>query len=135
MSFKVSSRTVFLLGADLISSDGIALYELIKNAFDAHSPDVEIQVLVRMPSPAYDENARSLRRESAVRVGKQVAERTLRGWQETLSHSVDHTAPKAERLRDMFRDATSIEALLDALESANYIEILDAGVGMSATDL
>ena len=36
--FKISARTVLELGAELISSDVIAFYELIKNAFDAGSP-------------------------------------------------------------------------------------------------
>ena len=40
MSFKVSARTVLQLGAELISSDAVAFYELIKNSFDAHSPSV-----------------------------------------------------------------------------------------------
>jgi len=37
MHFKVAARTIFHLGAELISSDAIAFYELIKNAFDARS--------------------------------------------------------------------------------------------------
>ena len=35
--FKVSARTVLELGAELISSDIIAFYELVKDAFDAGS--------------------------------------------------------------------------------------------------
>ena len=38
MSFKVQARTLLQLGAELISSDAVALFELIKNAFDAGSP-------------------------------------------------------------------------------------------------
>jgi hypothetical protein len=37
MGFRVSARTVLELGSELISSDIIAFYELIKNAFDAKS--------------------------------------------------------------------------------------------------
>lgn len=48
MPFKVSARTILLLGAELISSDAIAFYELIKNAFDAGSPRVDIDVVARM---------------------------------------------------------------------------------------
>ena len=33
--FKVTARTVLELGSELISSDVIAFYELIKNGFDA----------------------------------------------------------------------------------------------------
>lgn len=33
--FKVTARTVLELGSELISSDVIAFYELVKNGFDA----------------------------------------------------------------------------------------------------
>ena len=48
MAFRVTARTVLHLGSELISSDGIALYELIKNALDARSPEVRINVVCRM---------------------------------------------------------------------------------------
>ena len=35
--FKVSARTILELGSELISSDIIAFYELIKNSFDAQT--------------------------------------------------------------------------------------------------
>jgi hypothetical protein len=34
MPFKVTARTILQLGGELISSDGIAFYELIENASD-----------------------------------------------------------------------------------------------------
>jgi hypothetical protein len=37
LGFRVNARTVLELGSELISSDIIAFYELIKNAFDAGS--------------------------------------------------------------------------------------------------
>ena len=40
--FRVAARTLTHLGAELITSDAIALNELIKNAFDAGSKSVEI---------------------------------------------------------------------------------------------
>ena len=39
MGFKIAARTLLHLGGELISSDGVALYELIKNAFDAGSTE------------------------------------------------------------------------------------------------
>ena len=51
MAFRVTARTLLHLGAELISSDGIDFYELIKNAFDAGSKRVEIRVVVRIPYP------------------------------------------------------------------------------------
>lgn len=40
--FRVAARTLTHLGAELITSDAIALNELLKNAFDAGSPRVKI---------------------------------------------------------------------------------------------
>ena len=48
MAFKIAARTILHLGAELISSDAIAFYELIKNAFDAGSKRVRIAVIVRL---------------------------------------------------------------------------------------
>jgi hypothetical protein len=53
MSFRVAARTILELGAELISSDGIALYELIKNAMDARSRRVRIDVQVALTRTAY----------------------------------------------------------------------------------
>jgi len=48
MAFKVKARVLLELGSELISSDGIALYELIKNAIDANSKRVDIKVFVTL---------------------------------------------------------------------------------------
>ena len=48
--FRVNARTVLELGSELISSDIIAFYELIKNAFDAGSrtgADVHFRIALR----------------------------------------------------------------------------------------
>jgi len=42
MSFTFAARTILELGKELISSDEVALYELIKNSVDAESPKVRI---------------------------------------------------------------------------------------------
>lgn len=54
MPFKVAARAVLELGAELISSDEIAIYELVKNAFDAGSPDVEVSFRVDMRRTEYE---------------------------------------------------------------------------------
>lgn len=41
-SFKVAARTLRHLGGELITSDEMALNELIKNAFDAGSKRVKV---------------------------------------------------------------------------------------------
>ena len=49
--FKVSARTVLELGSELISSDAIAFYELIKNGADAGTKD-GVTIKLRLSSPA-----------------------------------------------------------------------------------
>ena len=42
--FRIAARALRQLGAELITSDDVALNELIKNAFDASSPRVEVRI-------------------------------------------------------------------------------------------
>ena len=63
MSFKFSARTLLELGKELISSDEVALYELIKNAVDAQSPRVEIIVNVQLRNSDYREAVAQIREE------------------------------------------------------------------------
>ena len=52
--FKVTARTILELGSELISSDIIAFYELIKNGFDAGTESgVEIQFEVVLRRNTY----------------------------------------------------------------------------------
>ena len=46
MSFRVAARMILELGAELISSDAIALYELLKNSIDAGSSSVALKIQV-----------------------------------------------------------------------------------------
>ncbi|EBA6666416.1 ATP-binding protein, partial [Salmonella enterica] len=41
--FAVAARTLLHLGSELITSDEVAIYELIKNAFDSGSSRVSIK--------------------------------------------------------------------------------------------
>lgn len=60
MAFKVSARMVLELGAELISSDAVALYELVKNSVDAGSPTVEVHAQVVLRKTFYDEALEAL---------------------------------------------------------------------------
>lgn len=42
LKFKVSSGLKSILGQDLITSDNIAIFELVKNSYDAHVTHVLI---------------------------------------------------------------------------------------------
>jgi signal transduction histidine kinase len=135
MPFRVSARTVLQLGAELIGSDGIAFYELIKNAFDAGSPRVDIDVFVRI-SPetviSHLERIHTLQKEKPPKAEKDGA---IDGYKTTLLADVDGSAPHAESLKRRISLASSWEGLIESLERANYIDIKDTGTGMSLTDL
>ena len=44
MKFKITARVISQLGTELISSDEISIYELVKNGFDAGSQIVEVSI-------------------------------------------------------------------------------------------
>ena len=55
MGFKFAARTLLELGKELISTDEVALYELIKNSIDARSPVVAIVFNVCLLRSHYEE--------------------------------------------------------------------------------
>ena len=129
MSFRVTARTVLQLGVELISSDSVAFYELIKNAFDAGSQRVFIDVRVRMDHGAYLSHSNTLRNgvcESAA---------NMETYRRRILRDVDVSAPGADRLISRIKQAQSFQDLSRRLEEANYIQIRDRGHGMSAKDL
>ncbi|MDZ4174632.1 MAG: hypothetical protein U1D36_09200 [Hydrogenophaga sp.] len=44
VGFRIAARALRQMGAELITSDDVALNELIKNAFDARSPRVSVEI-------------------------------------------------------------------------------------------
>lgn len=130
MAFKFAARTLLELGKELISTDEVALYELIKNSVDAYSPAVAIFFNVCLLRTHYEGALESLRKgKSVTSVRDTLREKLL-------------TDAAAESRKD-FLDA--LEAVSDkasfklALETAyttcNWIEVRDEGVGMSFKDL
>jgi signal transduction histidine kinase len=139
MSFRVTARTILQLGAELISSDAIAFYELIKNAFDAGSKRVTIDVVVRIPFAHVEETRSRLlviehmqRQNSQERRAHREAVEALKG---VIVGHIDLSAPGAAPLRKEIEEAQSIQAVRAALREANYILIEDTGTGMSLHEL
>ena len=44
MSFVIDARTILELGRELISSDEVAIYELIKNSLDADADNINFEI-------------------------------------------------------------------------------------------
>ena len=139
MAFKITARTLLHLGAELISSDAVALYELIKNAFDANSlKGVQVGVTVRMPSwpgewlvqiekvppePPKDSSKRAAYVDE------------LENLKRALLDALDATAPGVETCATEIKAAQNGASLRTAAEAANEIVIRDTGHGMSKADL
>ena len=136
--FKVTARTILELGSELISSDAIAFYELIKNGIDAGSKNgVTIKFDIVMGRRDYQESKAQILR--AIEGGDDDDALDLDDLKEELSGKLN---TEAEELWDdangLIEKADTYEALLDALEEIddlNSITISDTGSGMSLTEL
>jgi signal transduction histidine kinase len=155
--FKVSARTLFHLGADLISSDAMALYELVKNAFDAGSERVSISVRQRcrieVANPVIDRMATLL--EKFESFPDEAGERGDGAQDEAVSDEAseggEDEQAALERLRrealatlqgdvdlpfvEAVQDANGLRELFEAYSPVNEIVVSDTGHGMSLDDL
>jgi signal transduction histidine kinase len=130
--FKVCARTVLELGAELISSDIIAFYELVKNAFDAASPDgAEIKFEIVLRHNKYLE----LRRRAEQSIGD------LDALKDQIVGELDVSAAheSVSRFSTLITSAKDHAALITALDKGyaeeNRIIVSDTGSGMSRQDL
>ncbi|RDW13606.1 hypothetical protein DIE28_07060 [Paracoccus thiocyanatus] len=132
-TFKINARMLLELGAELISSDGIALYELIKNSVDAGSSTVKIQIFNAL---RYSEYKSLLESIDQAKTGSSVKSLVSK-----ISAALE--ADIVEQARNFFEEtvavATSIRELRSALvrfyHRANSIIVEDAGEGMSLQEL
>lgn len=120
------------LGAELISSDVIAFFELIKNAFDARSSSgAEIRFEI------------TLRRNDYLRFRNraQSPSANLDQLKLELTHALDRSAPSEslERFEEGIEDIEDLDGFIEQLDelyaAENRIIISDEGSGMSRKDL
>lgn len=128
--FKVTARTVLELGSELISSDVIAFYELIKNGFDAQTENgVEVKFNIVL----------GLRSFTSLRNRANEQEVPLENLKERCLSELNAAATKLyEQAQKLIGAANSCDELSTALTeiySLNSIRIIDTGTGMSAEDL
>lgn len=144
--FKVTARTVLELGAELISSDIIAFYELVKNAFDAKSKtgaDIRFEIVLRR-------NTYLQIRELAVAGIKgdfPKAERLrleaelLRDLTDRVTRALDVSAglKLVADFKALVAGSKTLSQFTDNLDDAyrlfNTISVEDAGTGMSFGEL
>jgi len=130
--FKVCARTVLSLGEELISSDIIAFYELIKNGFDAKSENgVEIHFEVILRRNDYEKiRTQAIRGTTDLSTLKDDVSAILdkSGSQDSLD--------RFHQALDQAVDQDSFVAVLDeAYADENRIIISDMGTGMSEKEL
>jgi len=133
MSFKVKARVLLELGGELISSDAIALYELIKNAIDAGSAKIEIRLVVALTASGYQALCNELIQLTQRRVPEALVRSGVSRWFEPSTPS-----SVREKLIELLSDApieTAKKHLRDYYIGSSYIEIEDWGHGMSRADL
>ncbi|MBI5921285.1 MAG: sensor histidine kinase [Betaproteobacteria bacterium] len=119
----------------MISSDQIAIYELVKNSLDARATRIEVHVCVTLPRSEYLSIRQRLERSALQK--ESLSRDTVR---QMLEASVEPTAANADR--DAFLElalSPSNGDYIQALDAAyirfNWVEITDDGSGMSFEDL
>lgn len=129
--FRITARTVLELGSELISSDIIAFYELIKNGFDAKTKTgVDIRFDIALPRRAY------LKLQETLSEGGPLSDLKAQAAEVILTTA----SPNAQAgFSSAIQAASSVADLRKRLEAAqrvfNTITIADTGSGMSFKDL
>lgn len=134
MSFRIMARTILELGAELISSDGIALYELIKNAIDAASRTVRIEVNAPVLNSQFTELFAALQDAGPSR--KSILARFDEVKRQPKMARIDSTLFK--ELRHSLETVDRAELLTETrawYSRHNWISVIDTGYGMSLNDL
>lgn len=131
MAFKFAARTVLELGKELISSDEVAIYELIKNAVDAGSSKIEIEAQIVLRHSSY---ALALEELEDGKDPAEVLETVRSGLIDSAPRTaVSHFIGRLERYlgaRSKFR-----LALIAGYARHNWIQVSDQGTGMSIGNL
>ncbi|MBA1220844.1 sensor histidine kinase [Pseudomonas fulva] len=135
-TFSVAARTLVHLGAELITSDEVAVNELVKNAFDAES--ARVKIVINHPVQ-YTVIAHELERlrpiKSKLKLTVEVAKTC-----EILVDAVGAlpAGPMRAEVEKKITHLRGVATYAEAkrlLESINYLSIEDAGVGMSKKTL
>ena len=126
--FKVAARTILELGSELISSDIIALYELIRNGFDAGADEVQIVFDVVIEKQEFH----LLKKKIACNKDKfdPIRNRAM----EKLNTDAKVYTLAQEKLTGV-GSLTELSSALDEIYSKNTITVSDMGSGMSLKEL
>lgn len=129
--FKVTARTILELGAELISSDIIAFFELIKNGFDAGTKNgIEIRFHVVLGQRDFQALERLLANYASTDV------ENVRGRIErALNADSGALLDEARELLDGASSLGDLGRVLEDIYALNTITVSDTGSGMSINEL
>lgn len=137
--FKITARTILELGSELISSDIIAFYELIKNGFDARTKNgVEIDFNIILRRNSYLlllEDCEEKDRKGALKVRPSIDFIRDKVMSSLLS---DAPSESLKTAREIVGKCSSYEDLIEAINiiyNMSTINIIDTGTGMSQADI
>ncbi|KHT28431.1 sensor histidine kinase [Pectobacterium carotovorum] len=119
IGFRIAARTLRHLGSELITSDDIALNELIKNSFDAHSPKVKI----RIESPFNYKTIDNAHRYNDVHSF----------LDDIFASTISDT--KREHIKEKLETISNIQEVITLLPRYQKIIVEDTGDGMSKDQL
>jgi len=132
--FNVAARAVLHLGSELITSDEIAIFELIKNAFDAGSERVDVQFIAPVSLIAIQRVIQHLdtHKAKSEEVTDELKSHILHELRS--GRRAELAGPVIEYFNEMLfklSNCRSISGVVSTLDALNYIEISDTGSGMS----
>lgn len=133
-NFEVAARTLIHLGAELITSDAIAINELIKNAIDADSQDVNIYFICPVPKRIIDKCIEEINSSSAITADFLLGVTNI--LKENCLANIDSKIKNIFLKKiDAILSAKNKKSLIEEICSINYIRIVDSGIGMSKDTL
>ncbi|QIL69099.1 histidine kinase [Diaphorobacter sp. HDW4B] len=129
--FRIAARALRQLGAELITSDDVALNELIKNAFDARSPRVSVEI------HSFADLAALALLEEQIRQKKVTKQEALERVDKAISPDVSmaQRSELIERLHGYIESRVDFAEHLKEFRQEQSLKISDTGVGMSADEL
>lgn len=141
MAFDFKARVLLELGAELISSDAVALFELVKNSLDAKSPSVEIDIQIAIQHSAYVQLLELLDEYSLDERQHGRSDFVSQRFNESVLEALDVQA--TEWSRDAFAGAygepetveEATQRLKEAYATSSRISVKDVGEGMSRHEL
>lgn len=139
--FRVTARTVLELGSELISSDPIAFYELIKNGIDAGSNNgVTIRFDIVLARRDFEEAKaqvlKALNAEDSEEADDVWALDDLKGWLTgKLITEADVLWDDANSLIEAANNFEDLAQAIQQINGLNSITVSDTGSGMSLKEL